>query len=111
MEFTQGWELIFMAPRSRRHAGEPVLDAVVGLAAAQGLTHYTRRTDTEGAGAGGRVHSAHFFDLADEPEELTFVATEPQAAALLAAVERAGLQVFALRRLVEYVQLGGASGG
>ena len=106
MEFTHGWELIFMAPRSRRHAGEPVLNAVVRLAAQQGLTHYTRRTDAEGSGISGRVHSAHFFDLADEPEELTLVATRTRAAALLHAVEQADLEVFVLRREIEYAQLG-----
>ncbi len=49
----KGYELTFMAPRSRRWRGESVLDAVVRLAKAQGVTRHTRRIDTESVGAGG----------------------------------------------------------
>lgn len=102
----KGYELTFMAPRSRRWRGESVLDAVVRLAKAQGVTRHTRRTDTESVGAGGRSHSAHFFELADEPEEVSFILANGKSDALMQAVQAEGLCVFCIRREIEFFQFG-----
>jgi PII-like signaling protein len=102
----KGFEVIFIAPRSHRLHGKPVLDAIVALARKQGIKRYTRRFDTVGAGASGHTHSAHFFELADEPEELMFVLDGGQADALIRAVETAGAHVFCLRRGIDYWQFG-----
>lgn len=106
----KGYEITFMAPRSRRHRGESVLDAVVRIAKAQGITHYTRRTDSESVGAGGRPHSARFFELADEPEEVTFVLVDGQSDDLMHQVEAEGLHVFCIRQAIEYFQFGADPG-
>lgn len=102
----KGYELIFMAPRSRRHHGKPVLDAVIDIARSQGIARYTRRINAEGSGTTGHVHSAHFFELADEPEELMLVVDEAAADRLVQAVEAQGVYVFLVRRPVDYRQLG-----
>lgn len=102
----KGCELTFMAPRSRRHHGVPVLDAVVRIARELGVTRHTRRTDAESVGAGGQSHSAHFFELADEPEEVSFILPGGQGEQLVRAVGAAGLEVFCVRREVEFFQLG-----
>lgn len=102
----KGFEIIFMAPRSRRHHGEPVLDAVAGLARDQGIKRMTRRVDAEGVGSNGHTHSAHFFELADEPEELMFVLDGGEADSLIRAVEDAGMHVFCLRRPIDYWAFG-----
>ena len=83
----KGFELIFMAPRSRRHHGKPVLDTVAELAREQGIEHSTRRVDAQGTGHSGHTHSAHFFEQADEPEELMFVLDGGQADALVRSVD------------------------
>lgn len=102
----KGYEITFMAPRSRRHRGEPVLDAVVRIARTQGITRYTRRIDSESVGAGERAHSAHFFELADEPEEVTFILADGKSDTLMQQVEAEGLHVFCVRQAIEYFQLG-----
>lgn len=102
----KGTEVIFIAPRSRRHQGRPVLDAVAELARHQGIRRFTRRLDAEGAGASGHRHSAHFFELTDEPEELMFVLDANAAETLIAAVADAGLPVFCIRRAIDYWQFG-----
>lgn len=101
-----GFEIIFIAPRSRRHAGRPVLDAVAELAQAQGIQRMTRRTDVESVGHSGHTHSAHFFEQTDEPQELMFVLDGGAADRLMRAVEEAGLHVFCLRREIDYWQYG-----
>ena len=103
----QGDEVIFMAPQSRRHHGKPVIDAVAACAKKLGITRMTQRMDSEGTGANGRTHSAHFFELADQPVELAFVLEKALAERLIEAVDEAGIDVFVLRRDVAYAQLGG----
>lgn len=102
----KGFEVIFMAPRSRRHDGGPVLDAIVALAREQGIARSTRRIDVEGTGSSGHTHSAHFFEQADEPEELMFVLDGGEADALIRSVEDKEIPVFCLRRAVDYWQIG-----
>lgn len=102
----KGFEVIFIAPRSRRYDGQPVLDAVAKLARSQGIKRMTRREDAEGIGLGGHAHSAHFFEQADEPQELMFVLDGGEADKLMRAVEDAGMQVFCVRRQIDYWQYG-----
>lgn len=102
----KGYELTFMAPRSRRHHGESVLDAVVRIAKAHGVTRHTRRTDTESIGVGGQSHSAHFFELADEPEEVSFILVNGKTDELMQAIDAEGLYVFCIRREIEFFQFG-----
>ncbi|MGN8158020.1 DUF190 domain-containing protein [Salinisphaera sp. RV14] len=102
----KGFEVIFMAPRSRRHHGKPVLDAVAGIAKSHDIKRHTRRVDAEGTGASGHTHSAHFFELADEPEELMFVLDGDKADELMRAVEEEKLHVFCIRRTIEYWEFG-----
>lgn len=102
----KGYEVTFMAPRSRRHHGQPVLDAVEKIADSHGLQTHTRRIDAEGKGARGHTHSAHFFELADEPEELMFVLDTDNTEKLIRAVENERLHVFCVRSAIEYWQFG-----
>ncbi|GAB3335486.1 DUF190 domain-containing protein [Chromohalobacter beijerinckii] len=106
-EWQHGYEVIFMAPESRRHHGKPVIDAVAEHAKTLGIERMTRRTASEGTGADGRTHSAHFFELADRPIELLFVLDKTLTERLIDAVDQAGIDVFVLRREVNYAQLGG----
>lgn len=102
----KGFELIFIAARSRRHNGRPVLDEVARLAGTLDIRRMTRRYDVSGVGADGHSHSAHFFELTDEPEELMFVLDGDKADRLLRAVEEAEPHVFCLRRPIDYWQFG-----
>lgn len=101
-----GFELIFIAPRGRKYAGQPVLDAVADLAKSLGITGVTRRDDIKGTGAHGHTHSAHFFELTEEPQELMFVLDNDVADKLIQTVEAAEIPVFCIRRSVDYWQFG-----
>lgn len=102
----KGFEIIFIAPRARLHDGRPVLDAVADLARIQGITRMARRETTQGVAADGHGHSAHFFELTDEPQELMFVLDGGEADKLLRAVEDSGVKVFCVRRQIDYWPLG-----
>ena len=102
----QGFEVIFMAPESRRHHGRSALEAVIDEAHGLGITRLTRRAGEMSAGEDGHRHSAHFFELADRPEEVMFVLEPGMADRLVEAVAAAGIPVFCLRRPVEFAHPG-----
>ena len=102
----KGFEVLFIAPRSRRFDGEPVLDLIAALARDQGIERSTRRVDADGTGGSGHTHSAHFFEQADEPEELMFVVDGGAADKLIRAVEDREIPVFCLRRAIDYWRFG-----
>lgn len=97
-----GYEILFMAPRSQRHRSKPVLDVVVAIAKAHDIHRYTRRVDAEGIGRGGRTHAAHFFELADEPEELLYVLGSHRTHELLQALKAESVHVFSVCRAIEF---------
>lgn len=101
----KGFEVMFMAPRSQRHHGKPVLDAVIAIAKAHDIHRYTRRIDAEGTGKTGRTHAAHFFELADEPEEVLFVLGTHRTHELLSAVRAESMHVFCVCRAIEFGHL------
>ncbi len=105
----KGYELLFMAPRSQRYHDKPMLDAVIAIAKACNIHRYTRRANTQGVGADGRAHSVHFFELADEPEELLFVLDATDSATLLRAVRAEALHVFCVRRAIAFGHMGDAA--
>lgn len=102
----KGFEVIFVAPKTRQHDARPALDAVEALAHDRGIERSTRRMDARGTGTGGHAHSAHFFELADEPEELMFVLDGGEADGLIRAVEEQSIPVFCLRRSIDYWHFG-----
>ncbi len=107
----KGFEITFMAPRSRRHHGAPVLDVIVRLAKEHGVARHTRRINSESVGVNGHSHSAHFFELADEPEEVSFILLNGKTEEIMQAVEREGLFVFCIRRELEFFQYGAPDNG
>jgi hypothetical protein len=102
-----GYEVIFIMPMNRRQMGKLVSEWVEDKARELGITRMTKRTDAEGIGAHSH-HSAHFFELADQPVEIMFALDKEQSDRLIAAMENAGINVFCIRRPVHYGQLGTA---
>lgn len=100
-----GYEVIFILPENRHHKGKRVYDLVIGAAENLGITRMTERSDIEGTGEDGKLHSAHFFELADRPIELMYAMDEATATAFIDAVEQTGAPVFCICRPVQYGQL------
>lgn len=101
-----GYEVVFMAPSSRRHKGRRAIEMAADCARALGIRHMTRRVDAEGSGQNGILHSAHFFELDDQPEELIFILEEDLADRLIEAVAAERIPVFCLCRPVTFGHLG-----
>ena len=102
-----GYQITFFTQQDRRHQGRLLADWLVQLAQEMGLRGATLLAAGEGFGRHGRLHSAHFFELADQPVEVLMAVTEEESARLFARLEQEGVQLFYVKTAVEFGVLGG----
>ena len=87
--------LRFYMREDQRHGHHLLYTWLLREAQALGLHGGTVFRGVAGFGHHGKLHFAHFFELAGElPVQIDFVVTEEEAAKLLDVVERAGVRVF-----------------
>ena len=98
----QGFQLTFFTQQDRRHGGKPLGEWLVEEARRQGIGGATLLTGAEGFGHGGKIHSAHFFELADQPVEVTLALSVAEAERFLASLGKAGVKVFYVKTPIEY---------
>ncbi|MDE2605331.1 MAG: DUF190 domain-containing protein [Burkholderiales bacterium] len=105
----QGYQLAFFTAQGRHHGGKPVVDWLLQVARGLGIQGATVLAGAEGIGRGGKVHSAHFFELADQPLTVLMAVSPDQCTALLAQLEREKANLFYVKTPVEFGVVG-ASG-
>ncbi|MBI4995554.1 MAG: DUF190 domain-containing protein, partial [Rhodocyclales bacterium] len=59
-----------------------------------------------GFGQHGRLHSARFFELADQPQEVVMAATADETARLFERLQLEGVHLFYVKTPVEFGVLG-----
>jgi PII-like signaling protein len=103
----KGYQITFFTQQDRKHKSRALGEWLIQLAKELGLRGATLVNATEGFGHSGKIHSAHFFELADQPQAVIMTATEEQAATLFArlGIEEAGL--FYVKAAVEFGVVGG----
>lgn len=105
-----GYQITFFTQQDRHHEGRPLADWLIESARALGVHGATALLGAEGFGHGRRIHSARFFELADQPVEVTMVATIEEAERLFAHLRRHGVHVFYARTPVEFGTTGREEG-
>jgi PII-like signaling protein len=103
----KGFQITFFTQQDRRYHGKPLADWLVHLAKDMGMTGATLVAAAEGFGHARRIHSARFFDLADQPLEVTIIASEEDTARLLERLRSEGLDIFYAKTPVEFGHTGG----
>ncbi|MDE3735336.1 DUF190 domain-containing protein [Metapseudomonas resinovorans] len=101
-----GFLVIFFTQQNRRYHGKMVGDWLVDLANELGLRGATMSTAIEGFGHTGRLHSAHFFELADQPIEVRLALTEEESARLFERLEDEDIALFYIKTQIEFGTLG-----
>lgn len=101
-----GYQLTFFTQQDRKHAGKPLADWLVQLAREMNLRGATLVAATEGYGHARRVHSAHFFELADQPLEVVLAVTEEESERLFERLRSEGVRVFYVKTPIEFGTLG-----
>jgi PII-like signaling protein len=102
----QGYQITFFTQQDRRHKGKPLADWLVHLAQELGLSGATLIPGNEGFGHHGRLHSAHFFELAEQPQEVVMAATAEETERLFERLKAEGVQLFYVKTPVEFGTLG-----
>ncbi len=90
----QGALLRFYVHEGERHHGILLWEWLLGQAKSMGLRGGSAFRAMAGFGRHHTLHANHFFELAgDLPVEVDFIVGEQEASALLALIEREGIQV------------------
>ena len=104
----QGYQITFFTQQDHRHKGKPVADWLVHLAQELNLRGATLIPGGEGFGHHGRIHSARFFELANQPQEVMMAATAEETDRLFERRKTEGVHLFYVKTPVEFGVLGEA---
>jgi len=102
----QGYQITFFTHQDKRHKGKPLADWLVHLAQDMGLPGATLIAGGEGFGQHRRIHSAHFFELTDQPVEVQMAVGEADAQRLFERLRAEGVHLFYVKTAVEFGSLG-----
>lgn len=101
-----GYQLEFFMEQNRRHGHQALWEWLLDAARSHGIRGATVFMGAMGFGHDRRIHSAHFFDLADQPVEVTMVVNEAEAAQLFSLLEAEKVRMFYVKLPVEFGMLG-----
>ena len=102
----KGFEVTFFTQQGRRHGNHPIHQWLMEVGKSLGIKGVTTVVGAEGIGREGRLHSQHFFELADQPIEVTMALTEKQSTAIFEYLEQAHADLFYVRTRVEFGRVG-----
>ena len=102
----EGYQITFFTQQDKHHHGKPLADWLVLLAQEMGLPGATLVAGSEGFGHHRRIHSAHFFELTDQPQEIQMAVSEEDAEGLFARLRAEGVHLFYVKGQVEFGTLG-----
>ena len=98
----QGFQITFFTQQDRRHGHTPMAEWLLLEAKKIGLGGGTLMGAGEGFGHDGKLHSAHFFELADQPLEVTFAASGPDTDRLFQRLREEKVDVFYVKTPIEF---------
>ncbi len=101
-----GFQVTFFTVEGRRHGHQSLAHWLLATAKAQGIRGATLTAGIESIGSNGRLHSAHFFELTDQPVEVTMALDAAQCHRLFALLEREQVGLFYVKTPVEFGVVG-----
>jgi PII-like signaling protein len=102
----QGCQLTFYTQQDRKHEHRPLGEWLLDEARRLDISGATLSAAVEGYGHHGHLHSARFFELADQPLQVTMAVDDESAARLLARLKEAGVNVFYVKAPIEFGMTG-----
>ena len=102
----KGYQVTFFTVQDHRHKGKPVGDWLIHLAQELGLRGATLLPGGEGFGHHRRIHSAHFFELTDQPMEIMMAVSQEESERLFGRLKAEGVHLFYVKTPVEFGILG-----
>ena len=97
-----GYQLAFFTQQDHQHRGKPLAHWLVEEARAMGIGGATLIAASEGFGHHRRIHSAHFFELTDQPVEVVMAVTTEEADQLFTKLKAEKVKLFYTKVSVEF---------
>lgn len=107
----KGYQLTFFTQQDRQHNHQPLGEWLLQAAMKLGIGGATLMVATEGFGRDRRLHAAHFFELADQPVEVTMAVSEQQAERMFKHLQQEGVEVFYVKTPIEFGMTGETDAG
>jgi len=101
-----GYQVTFFSHQDRRFKGKPIGDWLLQLINELGLRGASLHVGGESFARGGRIHSAGFFELADQPIEVLIAVTTEESTRLFDRLTAEGAHLFYVKTPVEFGVLG-----
>lgn len=105
----KGYQITFFCEQEQHHKHTPMGDWLLQFAQDQGAMGGSMVGAATGFGAAGKMHSTHFFELAQQPVAVTVSATDEVAARLLEALALEPITMFYIQVPMTYGRLGTAT--
>ena len=101
-----GYQVSFFTVQDRMHGHQAMHEWLMQEAKSLGIRGSTVVFAAEGYSRSGGFHSVHFFELADQPVEVTLAMTVAQTEALFARLEAEKVNLFYVKTPVEFGTVG-----
>jgi uncharacterized protein len=101
-----GFKINFFTQQDRRHGLIPIAEWLLLKAKSLGLHGATLMGAGEGFGHDGKLHSAHFFELSDQPIVVTMAVTAEDAERLFQSLSEEKINVFYTKAPIEFGMTG-----
>ena len=101
-----GYQLTFFTQQDRRHRGHSLAQWLLEEARSLGISGATLITASEGFGHDRKIRSAHFFELTDQPLEVTMAVSAADAERLLARLNEEAINIFYVKAPIEFGMTG-----
>lgn len=98
----KGFQITFFTEQNRKHGHQQLAEWLMDFARENGVTGATMTSGAESFGATGRMHSAHFFELADQPIAVTMAVDESTFNQLFNGLKKEKVSLFYVKSEVEF---------
>jgi PII-like signaling protein len=102
----KGYQLTFFTQQDRRHQHQSLAEWLVLAARNLGVRGATLIAASEGYGQHRKIHSARFFELADQPQEIVMAVSEEESERLFTLIKKEGVHLFYVKTPIEFGVLG-----
>lgn len=97
-----GYQLSFFTVQDRLHGRRALAQWLLDEARHLGIRGATLLSAAEGYGHARRLHSSRFFELADQPLEITMAVTAEEADCFFARLREENLRIFYIKTPIEF---------
>lgn len=98
----QGYKLTFFTQQDRTIHGQSLAQWILQQAHRLNIRGATLTAGNEGFGHDQKYHSTHFFDLAEQPLQVTMAVTAEESTKMFELLKQANVNVFYTKAAIEF---------